>query len=84
MLNTREKGFALSRHAGTHSVVARFERLPLHPAKYGVEVVLWDAANVVALDQASAGTVDLRRDGREPIPRPVVFEPPGGFRTDAA
>jgi lipopolysaccharide transport system ATP-binding protein len=84
VLNSREKGFSLSRDAGTHSVVARFERLPLYPAKYGVEVVLWDAANVVALDQASAGSIDLRREGREPIPRPGVFEPPGGFRVDAA
>ena len=84
VLNTREKDFALPRTEGTHSVVARFERLPLYPAKYSVEVVLWDAANVVALDQASAGAVDLRREGKEPIPRPGVFEPPGGFRTDAA
>lgn len=84
VLNTREKGFALATSEGTHEVVARFDTLPLYPTKYSAEVVLWDPANVVALDQASAGAVEVRLEGRDPIPRPGVFEPAGRFRTGGA
>jgi hypothetical protein len=84
VLNTREKGFALATAEGTHEVVARFDTLPLYPTKYSVEAVLWDPANVVALDQASAGAIEVRLEGREPINRPGVFEPSGRFRAGGA
>lgn len=84
VLNTREKGCALASSPGTHTVVARFDRLPLYPVKYSVEAVLWDATCVVALDQTSAGGVEVRLEGRQPLNRGGVFEPEGGFRTDGA
>ena len=83
VLNTREKGHALPGSQGLHHVVARFDGLPVYPMKYSVEVVLWDPANVIALDQTTAGTIEVRLEGRVPIPRMGVFEPDGGFRADA-
>ena len=53
------------------------------PGMDGVEVILWDGSGLVAMDQASAGTIDVRLVGRAPINRPGVFDPPGGFRADA-
>jgi hypothetical protein len=83
VLATHEKGWPLAGGAGDHAVVARFDGLPLHPARYGVEVLLWDASGLVVLDQASAGGIEVRLEGRSPINRPGVFEPDGGFRADA-
>jgi ABC-type polysaccharide/polyol phosphate transport system ATPase subunit len=82
VLATHEKGFRLSGDVGDHAVTARFDALPLYPSRYGVEVVLWDASGLVATDQASAGAVEVRLEGRTPINRPGVFEPAGGFRAE--
>jgi len=83
VLNTREKGFPLPGGVGSHAVTARFERLPLYPVRHSVEVVLWDGACVVALDQATAGAVEIRLEGRAPLNRGGVFEPDGGFRAES-
>jgi ABC-type polysaccharide/polyol phosphate transport system ATPase subunit len=84
VLATHEKGFALPGGVGDHEVTARFDALPVYPMRYGVEVILWDATGLVAMDQASAGGVEVRLEGRSPINRPGVFEPAGGFRTESA
>ena len=84
VLATHVKGHALGSAAGDHVVTARFDALPLAPQRYGVEIVLWDAAGVIALHEASAGSIELRTAGRGPINRPGVFEPSGSFRSDGA
>ncbi len=80
VLHTREKEHRLDATPGEHTVVARFDRLPLHPVRYSVEVVLWDGPCVIALDQATAGGVEVRVEGRPPVNRPGVFEPDGCFK----
>jgi ABC-type molybdate transport system ATPase subunit len=82
VLATHEKGFRLSGEIGDHVVTARFDALPLHPSRYGVEVILWDASGLIVQDQANAGAVEVRLEGRSPINRPGVFEPAGGFRAE--
>jgi ABC-type polysaccharide/polyol phosphate transport system ATPase subunit len=82
VLNTREQGFAMDGSPGTHAVRARFDALPVHPAAFSVEVLLWDAEMVVVLDQVTAGGVEVRREDRTPINRPGVFTPQGSFRRD--
>jgi ABC-type polysaccharide/polyol phosphate transport system ATPase subunit len=83
VLATHEKGFRLSGDVGDHVVTARFDALPLYPSRYAVEVVLWDASGLVVTDQASAGAVEVRLEGRPPINRAGVFEPSGGFRAES-
>ena len=70
--------------ANADPVGATFDGLPLRPMRYSVEVSLWDASGLVVLDQASAGGIEVRLEGRAPINRPGVFEPAGGFRADGA
>ncbi len=84
VLATHEKGFRLSGDVGDHVVVARFDALPIYPSRYAVEVLLWDGSGLVAMDQAGAGNVEVRLEGRQPINRPGVFEPAGGFRAESA
>ena len=84
VLNTREQGFEVPATPGVHTVVARFDSLPLHPAKCSVEVLLWDADMVVVLDQATAGGVEFRREGGAHVNRPGVFLPRGAFRSEPA
>jgi hypothetical protein len=84
VLATQEKGFRLSGEPGDHVLVARFDGLPIRPMRYSVEVTLWDASGLVVLDQASAGGIEVRLEGRAPINRPGVFEPSGGFSADGA
>jgi len=79
VLATQEKDFRLAGGVGDHVVVARFDALPLHPARYGVEVMLWDDTGLVSLDHANAGALEIRREGRPPINRTGVFEPAGRF-----
>lgn len=79
VLNSREAGFALCGEPGVHAVKARFASLPLYPARFSVEVLLWDAEMVVVLDQLSAAGVEFRVEGRGNVNRPGVFAPDGGF-----
>jgi ABC-type polysaccharide/polyol phosphate transport system ATPase subunit len=84
VLNSREHEFDLEATPGTHALRARFDRLPLHPSKYSVEVLLWDAEMVVVLDQITAGGFEVRREDRRPVNRPGVFTPEGSFRREGS
>lgn len=84
VLNSREAEFELSAAQGAHTVVARFESLPLYPAKFSVEVLVWEAEMVVVLDELSAGGVEVRFEERPKINRFGAFIPEGTFRTESS
>lgn len=84
VLNSRDVGFVLPTSAGDHTFVARFESLPIHPAKCSVEVLVWDPDMLVVLDQSTAGGIEFRVEGQPGINRPGVFVPKGSFRAEGA
>lgn len=82
VLNSREKGFELATDEGSHVVRARFDALPLYPAKFSVEVLVWDHDMVVVLDELSAGGVEVRFPDQGKINRFGAFIPEGSFRRE--
>jgi len=81
VLNSREQGFALETEPGSHTLVARFDRVAVYPDKFSVEILLWDAEMVVVLDQLSAaGMRVVFEEGRQKVNRHGTFVPAGGFR----
>jgi len=83
VLNSRENDFALEASEGTHFVRVRFDDLPLYPAKFSVEVLIWDHDMVVVLDELSAGGVEVRFEDQGKINRFGAFIPKGSFRQEA-
>ena len=77
VLNSRERGIRLPGEDGVHGVRVRFRALPLYPVRHTLEVSLWDARNIVPLDQASAGVVEVEEGARHTHKFPGVFYPEG-------